>query len=61
MYATGQGVPQDYVLADMWFNLAAAAGNADGDKSRTDVETLMTPEQIVEAKRRASEWKPSKP
>lgn len=61
MYATGQGVPQDYVSADMWFNLATAAGNADADKNRTDVETLMTPEQIAEAKRRASEWKPSKP
>jgi hypothetical protein len=23
MYASGQGVPQDYVLAHMWFNLAS--------------------------------------
>ena len=27
MYAKGQGVPQDYVRAHMWFNLAAAQGN----------------------------------
>ncbi|WP_352864873.1 hypothetical protein [Mesorhizobium sp. M1329] len=27
MYATGQGVPQDYVLAYMWSNLAAAQGH----------------------------------
>ena len=27
MYATGQGVPQDYVQAHMWFNLAVAPGN----------------------------------
>ena len=26
MYEKGQGVPQDYVQAYMWFNLAAAQG-----------------------------------
>jgi uncharacterized protein len=27
MYAHGQGVPQDYVLAHMWFNLSATQGH----------------------------------
>jgi hypothetical protein len=27
IYGEGQGVPQDYVLAHMWFSLAAAEGN----------------------------------
>ena len=26
MYANGEGVPQDYVRAHMWFNLSAAQG-----------------------------------
>jgi TPR repeat protein len=27
LYASGQGVPQDYVFAHMWFNLSAARGH----------------------------------
>ena len=27
MYASGQGVPQDYVVAHMWFSLSLALGN----------------------------------
>ena len=63
MYDLGWGVPQDYVQAHMWLNLAVvgfppgedrklAAGNRDG------IETNMTPSQVAEAQRLASEWKP---
>ena len=63
MYDLGWGVPQDYVQAHMWLNLAVvgfppgedrklAAGNRDG------IETNMTPGQVAEAQRLASEWKP---
>ncbi len=63
MYDLGWGVPQDYVQAYMWLNLAVvgfppgedrklAAGNRDG------IETNMTPSQVAEAQRLASEWKP---
>ena len=31
MYATGQGVPQDYVQAHMWFSLSLALGNPLGN------------------------------
>jgi len=34
MYAQGQGVPKDIVLAYMWFNLAAAQGHANAVKNR---------------------------
>ena len=57
-YAKGEGVPQDYILAHMWFNLAAAQGNANAIKGRDMVAGAMTPAQIAEAQRLAREWKP---
>jgi len=33
MYTNGQGVPQDYIQAHMWYDLAAASGG-DEDKER---------------------------
>ena len=53
------GVPQDYVLAHMWFNLSAAQGNGDAVKNRDIAAGLMTPDQLAEAQRLAREWKPS--
>ncbi|MGA2435349.1 MAG: SEL1-like repeat protein, partial [Bryobacteraceae bacterium] len=58
MYAKGQGVPQDYIQAHMWFNLAGASGNADAIKERDAIGSKMTPDQIAEAQRLAREWKP---
>ena len=49
MYNEGQGVPQDYVLAHMWFNLSAAQGNDDGVKSRDRAAGLMISDQLAEA------------
>jgi hypothetical protein len=46
---------QDYVRADMWFNLAASAGYSDASKSIKIVETEIKPEQIAEAQRMARE------
>ena len=56
MYTAGRGVPQDYVQAHMWFNLAAARGNDDGREARDLVSASMTAPQIAEAQRAASEW-----
>ena len=55
MYGQGQGVPQDYVTAHMWFNLAAARGDANGAKGRDIVARAMTPQQISDAHKRARE------
>jgi uncharacterized protein len=65
MYFNGQGVPQNYISAHMWFNLVAARSHnvviqAQAIKNRDLVATKMTPAQIAEAQRMASEWKPSK-
>jgi uncharacterized protein len=58
MYANGRGVPQDYILAHMWYNLTAAQGDQDAIKNRDLIAGNMTPAQIAEAQRLAREWKP---
>ena len=60
MYGKGQGVPQDYVLAHLWFNLAAAQGNEVASKNRDIIAENMTPADISEAQKLAREWKPKK-
>ncbi len=57
MYAEGEGLPKDYVLAYMWETLAAAQGNENAVKGRDLLEELMTPAQIAGAQRLAREWK----
>ena len=47
MYANGQGVPQDYISAHMWLNLAAASGHEDARGLR---------DEVAEAQARAREW-----
>src|SRR5208337_1323703 len=63
IYDSGLGVPQDYAQAHMWFSLAAsrapdAAVRGQAVKARDAVAAKMTPAQIAEAQRLASEWKP---
>ena len=65
MYANGRGVPQDYVLAHMWWNLAGSNGVKEVEAfsavvNRNIVEKRMTPSQIAEAQRLARNWKPTK-
>jgi TPR repeat protein len=60
MYEEGRGVPQDYVLAHMWWNLATAHGATDAAKFRDELAAKMTPEQVADAQRLAREWKPTK-
>ena len=47
MYAKGQGVPQDFVQAHVWFNLAAAAGKGGAADSRDEIAKLMSSSQIA--------------
>jgi hypothetical protein len=64
-YADGKGVAQDYVLAHMWFNLAAAhPDNANitakpgPAERRSYLASRMTSAQIAEAQRLARAWRP---
>lgn len=58
LYFTGKGVPQDYVLAHIWANLAAIKGLPGAIKQRDGVASKMTAQQIVEARMYAREWRP---
>jgi len=53
MYAKGQGVPQDYVEAQMWFILAGDPGKND----REAMQKGMTPAQQQQAESKAEAWK----
>ncbi|MDB4044498.1 FKBP-type peptidyl-prolyl cis-trans isomerase, partial [Emcibacteraceae bacterium] len=62
MYEKGRGVPEDYVLAYKWLNLAAAKGTEFGThnervkSSKEAVEKKMTKQQIAEGQRLSREW-----
>jgi hypothetical protein len=63
MYANGDGVEQDYVKSHMYANLAAAHLPVGEDrdiaiKNRDIIAKTLTPAQLAEAQRLASEWKP---
>jgi TPR repeat protein len=53
MYAKGLGVIQDIVRAHMWFNLSATGGNATAAKNRDFSASLMSNQQVTEAKKKA--------
>ena len=55
-YENGQGVPQDYVQAYMWFDLAAAQNVTAAASFRDSLELLMTPEQLAQAQQLATQW-----
>jgi hypothetical protein len=50
LYMDGLGVPKDYVQAYMWFSLA------NFEKNLFYAKAQMTPAQVLEAERMASEW-----
>jgi peptidoglycan hydrolase-like protein with peptidoglycan-binding domain len=56
MYRDGQGVPQDFVRAHAWLNLAAAAGQDEAAAERDALSARMDPGQIAEAQRLAAAW-----
>ena len=55
VYDKGQGVPQNYIQAHVWFNLAAAQGYKLAVEGRDRVAKQMTPQQITQAQKLATE------
>lgn len=49
MYGGGSGAPLDYVLAQLWFNLARAQGEESAVKKRDFIAGWMSPDQVAEA------------
>ena len=64
-YATGQGVPQDYVQAHMWFNLAASRSTGELRdnivKNRDRAADELAPDELSEAQCLAREWDAAHP
>ena len=60
-YSKGQGVPQDYIQAHLWLNLAAAQGVQEAVNSRDLLTERMTPVQIAQAQEMARNWTPRTP
>jgi TPR repeat protein len=55
MYGSGKGVPQDNVMAHMWYNIAAANGIEDASKWRDEIAAKMTSTDISKAQAMAWE------
>jgi len=56
LYYEGEGVPQDYVMAHMWFVLGSIKGDETALYWREKSRKQMTPAQISEAQKLAREW-----
>lgn len=56
LYFSGDGVPQDYVYAYAWFNLASSGGINGANEKRNTILARMTPDQINEAQELARQW-----
>lgn len=67
LYEQGLGVPQDYVMAHVWFNVAASkfsdvysdGERRDASRRRDAVAAKMTPAQVADAQVMAREWRPT--
>ena len=64
-YEHGNGVPQDYVLAHMWYNLAASRATGEDRERAIENRDLaanqLTPDALNEAQRLALEWDQAHP
>ena len=54
-YKYGKGVPQDNIMAHMWYNIGAANGHELGGANRDKIAKTMTPAAIEKAKAMAGE------
>ena len=56
-FVKGLGVPQDYVDAHKWLNLAAGRGSAEAAAERDALAARMTAEERAEARKLARAWR----
>ena len=56
MYASGSGVPENYVGAYLWWTVAKAYGNEKAATKLNVLKPLMSERDIVEAQRLATDW-----
>ncbi len=56
MYATGEEIPLDLVLAHKWLNLAATRGSGDATTLRSEITLEMSRKDVMTAQRLARDW-----
>ncbi len=56
MYATGEEMPQDLVLAHKWLNLASTRGSSDATTLRAEITSEMSRKDVMMAQRLARDW-----
>ena len=56
MYIFGKGVPEDFVTAYAWLNIAAAQGDSKANEGRELVARRMTQSQIAKAQKLSKEY-----
>ena len=56
MYATGEEIPLDLVLAHKWLNLAATRGSGDATTLRAEITSEMSRKDVMTAQRLARDW-----
>ena len=62
MYKEGVGVAQNYILAQKWFIIAAERyRHAGAFRERNELIKKMSPEQIADAQKLATDWIQTKP
>ena len=54
MYANGEGVPQNYARAYLWFSMAAAQGHEKGRRNRDKASAELSVEARNTAQQRAT-------
>jgi TPR repeat protein len=59
MYDYGEGVPKSKVQAYKWLSLAAKNGDKSAPLLLSSLDKEMTPAQVTQAKKLASEWEPN--
>ena len=57
VYKRGVGAPQDYILAHLWFNLAASQGDVQAAAERDALAEQMSLEEQAEARKLLREWR----
>jgi uncharacterized protein len=55
MYDNGRGTIQNYVKGYAWYSVSSASGSKIGTKNRDLLAKEMTPEQLAEGQKLASE------
>ena len=56
LYLAGHGVPQSQIDAYKWYNLAAASGKPDFIAARDKLAAKLTPAQLADGQKLASDW-----